>query len=123
MGNSEIYQTKGFFLLKGFFGQERISELAEIIDPIFKLWVEKSKSEIIEHKILNMHSLTHEAYFHKRPGERVRFFNSLLPPQLTNLLDGIFGEGLYFHNTQLFFNPDDKTQLPLLAPGPSVLPY
>jgi hypothetical protein len=40
------------------------------------------------------------------------FFQMLASDKLTKRLDGIFGDGLYFHNTQLFFNPLENGKLP-----------
>ena len=112
MDVKENFHKQGFLLLEGFYNQEDISELSGIIDPILKQWLEKSRSEVIEHNLINMHSLTHPSYFSNKNEERIQFFISLTPPTLTNWLDNLFGEGIYFHNTQLFLNPTNTSQLP-----------
>ena len=112
MDEKEKFHMQGFLLLKGFFSQVVISELSKIIDPILNQWQEKSRAEILQHNIINMHSLTHPDYFSNKNEKRIQFFISLTPFLLTDLVDKLFGEGIYFHNTQLFFNPTDKDKLP-----------
>ena len=112
MGEKEIFNRQGFLLLEGFFGKEKISELHETIDPIFIQWRNGAYKNIIEQELINMHSLTHIDYFNHNKEDRIRFFTALLPPSLTTLIDRMFGEGLYFHNTQLFFNPINNRKMP-----------
>ncbi|MEN3362906.1 MAG: hypothetical protein V7606_180, partial [Burkholderiales bacterium] len=40
------------------------------------------------------------------------FFECLAPEKLTEILERMFGSDIYFHNTQLFFNPSDSKKLP-----------
>ncbi len=112
MIEQEIFNKEGFVVLQEFLTSGELSMLAGLIDPIFRQWKKGACDEIREQKLANMHSLTHIKYFKHSKEDRIRFFNSLLPPKLTTLIDKIFGEDLYFHNTQLFFNPMEKGQLP-----------
>jgi len=78
----------------------------------FNSWRSRNDAVVFEHKLVNMHSLTKAEYFEDSADQRVGFFNALAPKKLTSLLELMFGSGIYFHNTQLFFNPLDSTQLP-----------
>ena len=40
------------------------------------------------------------------------FFEAIASVKLTEVLEIMFGSGIHFHNTQLFFNPSNKTRLP-----------
>lgn len=112
MEEQEIFNKKGFVVLREFLTSEEVRMLAGLIDPIFSQWRKGAYKEICEQDLVNMHSLTHNEYFNRNKEDRIRFFNSLLPPKLTTRIDTMFGEKLYFHNTQLFFNPMKKGQLP-----------
>ena len=112
MKEQDIFDKVGFVVLQEFMNLGELSVLARLIDPIFSQWKKGAYGEILEQELVNMHSLTHIEYFNHNKEVRVRFFNSLLPPKLTTLIDRMFGEDLYFHNTQLFFNPMKPGQLP-----------
>ncbi|MDX1411691.1 MAG: phytanoyl-CoA dioxygenase family protein [Nitrospirales bacterium] len=112
MVEQEIFNKEGFVVLREFLTSEELSMLAGLIDPIFSQWRKGAYKEMSEPDLVNMHSLTHIEYFKHNKEDRIRFFNSLLPRKLSTLIDMMFGEDLYFHNTQLFFNPIKKVQLP-----------
>lgn len=106
------YEDSGYFILRNFFNSQEIFHLTALVDPIFLQWRDGKEAHIFEHKLLNMHSLTHAGYFEQSQTQRLAFFNAILPTKLTQYLDTLFGDGLYFHNTQLFFNPTNKARLP-----------
>lgn len=104
MREIDRFDDQGYVTVKSLFGSSEIERLAGIVDRIFRQWLTENRSARVDHRLVNMHSLTSPRYFQRRAEERLLFFQTLASDRLTNLLDGMFGDGLYFHNTQLFFN-------------------
>jgi len=98
--------------LRNFFNEEEISSLDTQVDRVYKIWLSANEAEIFNNKLVNMHSLSSPEYFEGLPEERVRFFEAIASVKLTKIIESIFGSGIYFHNTQLFFNPSNKERLP-----------
>lgn len=111
MQKREQFSKNGFVTIPQLFTKPEIKTLTEQVDRIYNLWFKKHATEVAEKGLLNMHSLTAPKYFEAQSGERVRFFESISPPKLTDILSELFGNGIYLHNTQLFFNPH-KPRLP-----------
>lgn len=112
MNSIEQYEKYGYAVLKGFFDKEEIASIDNHVDRIFQMWFVENEAEIIESKRVNMHSLTHPEYFLEEPELRKEFFQIIASVKLTKVLESMFGEGIYFHNTQLFFNPLNKESQP-----------
>lgn len=106
------YQKHGFVILKNLFSEEDILQLNRLVEPIYQTWLKGNESIIFKQKLLNMHSLTRPEYFEGNADKRIAFFQAITSEKLTQLLDGVFGDELYFHNTQLFFNPTNPARLP-----------
>ncbi|WDE96875.1 phytanoyl-CoA dioxygenase family protein [Lentisphaera profundi] len=106
------YKEKGFLVIKDFFNDDEISNFTSHIDPIYNNWRIENKSEITQEKLVNMHSLSDPKYFSKTPKSRIDFFNAICPRKLVNHLRMIFGEDIFFNNTQVFFNPDAEDKKP-----------
>jgi hypothetical protein len=106
------YQENGYIVLRNFFSDVAFDALAIHADRIYKKWASDNEADIYQHMLLNMHSLTSPEYFEEQPTERVEFFEAIASQKLTALLDEMFGSGIYFHNTQLFFNPSNSACLP-----------
>ena len=105
------FDESGFVVITGLLTKTEIDELTKQVDHVFTPWFHANHSDILTYKLVNMHSLTKSAYFDSSL-ERVAFFNAMSPKSLVNLLADMFGSDLYFHNTQLFFNPLNTNQLP-----------
>ena len=99
------YHKDGFVIVRDFFNATELALLTAFIDPIYQQWLVNNKAAYIEQQLVNMHSLTLPEYFDENPFNRIEFFNAIAPSKLINLLTGIFATDIYFHNTQLFFNP------------------
>ena len=112
MTEKAVFDDQGYFIRKDFFQPDEIAELGDIVDRIHQQWLVKNREEYVQRQLVNMHSLTHAEYFAGRSGDRRRFFECLAPAKLVTLMDEVFGEGIYFHNSQLFFNPADDSKLP-----------
>lgn len=106
------YQYDGYLVLRNLFSDDEISAFKQEVDPIFSKWADANNANIFTHKWVNMHSLTLPEYFDFSPNARLRFFELIIHPKLTQVMDGLFGTDLYFHNTQLFFNPSNPERLP-----------
>ncbi len=106
------YNEHGYVVLRDFLSNTEISEIDSHVDRIYKLWVSKNETEIFDQKLVNMHSLTDPEYFDGIPEGRRKFFEVIASVKLTECLESLFGPGIYFHNTQLFFNPSNSERLP-----------
>jgi len=112
MKSSAQYNDNGYTILRGFFSNTEIATIENHVERIYKKWVKENESEIFNQKLVNMHSLTHSEYFNGLQKERIKFFEAIASIKLTDALDDLFGSGIHFHNTQLFFNPSNQARLP-----------
>lgn len=106
------YNESGYVVLRNFFSDVEISLFDDHVDRIFRQWMKDHKSEIFNHRLVNMHSLTCSEYFEGASEKRVEFFKVIASSKLTNTIEEIFGSDFHFHNTQFFFNPSNKARLP-----------
>lgn len=105
MNHRQHFEHTGYLLLPGFFDAGWIAGLATIVERVFQQWLQANRTACIEQRLINMHSLTSPGYFVRRFAERIAFFNLIANERLVALARDLFGDDLYFHNTQLFFNP------------------
>ncbi|WP_228445401.1 phytanoyl-CoA dioxygenase family protein [Thalassotalea sp. HSM 43] len=106
------YKDNGFVVIRNLLSKQQLAQISFHVDRIFQQWFEQHEATIYREKMLNMHSLTHSRYFKDRDTERVDFFSAILPETLTQKLDDLFSVPLYFHNSQLFFNPTNSERQP-----------
>lgn len=106
------YNEQGYVVFRDFFSEIEISVIDSHVDRIYKLWISENETEIFDQKLVNMHSLTDPKYFDGILAERGKFFKVIASVKLTQVLESLFGSGIYFHNTQLFFNPTNSERLP-----------
>ncbi len=106
------YQRDGYLVLRNFFSTREVLRLVELVDRIHAIWLEKNQAMFTEQGLINMHSLTSPEYFQDAKEERLDFFKAIAPVKLVEMLDELFETEIYFHNTQLFFNPHNPAQLP-----------
>lgn len=106
------YNKHGYAIFRDFFYEEEISALASHVDRIYQQWISENELEIFNNKLVNMYSLTSSEYFQAAPELRIEFFKLIASVKLTKTLESMFGSDIYFHNTQLFFNPTNQDQLP-----------
>ena len=112
MKETETFDYQGYVIIKNLFSQADIEKLTKIVDRIYEQWLKENCADLIEQKLVNMHSLTSPRYFEGREDERLVFFQTIASNRLTKLLNSMFGDKIYFHNTQLFFNPVEHKRLP-----------
>lgn len=97
-------------LVEGLVRPRELQRLARIVHRIKGQWCAENRSGYLQQGLVNMHSLTHPRYFENHAHERLDLFRAMTPPRLVALLDRLFGDGVYFHNSQLFFNPHDVSR-------------
>lgn len=103
----ERYDQQGYVILPAFFDTSVITQFQQLVLPIYQQWIAQTQHYDFFADLVNMHSLTLPEYFQSSPAQRLQLFNLLASPALVDVMTELFGEGLYFHNTQLFFNPRD----------------
>ena len=102
----------GYAILRNLLSNEEISSIGKHVDRIYSQWRKENEAEIFSSKLVNMHSLTSPEYFNNLDEERTKFFDAIASVKLTETIESMFGAEIYFHNTQLFFNPSNKSRLP-----------
>ncbi len=112
MNNRNTYNKSGYVIARQFFTTAEISVLAQSVDRIYQQWLLENEANVVEYDLINMHGLTSRTFFKNNPAERVAFFKAIALPKLQEFIENIFGAGIYFHNSQLFFNPRSDTFLP-----------
>lgn len=101
------YEQNGYLILPQLLDANIIEQLRQLVIPIYQQWIKQNQHYDWFNQLVNMHSLTAPEYFLHTPEQRMQLFNLLTLPALVDVMTNVFGEGLYFHNTQLFFNPRD----------------
>lgn len=100
------YEQNGFVLRRVLLPPEMVRRLVGIGERVHAQWVDENVEEARRRDLVNSTGLTATRYF--RPpfgGERCTLFDTLADDVLSSLVAGIFGDDLYFHGTQMFFNP------------------
>jgi len=98
--------------LRSFFSKAEIAAIGGFVERIYKKWMSEREAEIYSRMLVNMHSLTSPENFEGSSEQRVKFFEVIASAKLTKKLEDMFGSGIHFHNTQLFFNPSNSARLP-----------
>lgn len=112
MTTKDQYEALGYTILTGLFNRTDISFIDKHVDPVYRKWAQDNSTEIYRNMLVNMHSLTLPEHFQDDPDQRVELFKAIAPSTLTEAIEHIFGPGIHFHNTQLFFNPTNTERLP-----------
>ena len=60
---TETFDYQGYVVAKNLFSQSDIETLTTIVDRIHAQWLNENLADFIEHKLVNMHSLTSPRYF------------------------------------------------------------
>ncbi len=102
--HAELFADQGFILLRGLLPAADVQRLHRIVQRIFRHWLDGHCGPAPQ--VVNMHSLTDMDFFPPPyAAERTEFFDLLAHDGLTEVIDEVFGRDVYFHGTQLFFNP------------------
>ena len=107
----EEYNNSGHIILREVFDNSEVAHLKSIVTQIHKQWYASNEKVYKEQLLVNMHSLTLAGYF-STSDERIAFYNAFSTPKLIAKIEEAFQEDLYFHNSQLFFNPYQNKRKP-----------
>jgi ectoine hydroxylase-related dioxygenase (phytanoyl-CoA dioxygenase family) len=100
------FDEDGFILGERFLPTETLRRIADIGERVHAEWLREQAQEARKDDPINSQGLTATRYF--RPpfhAQRALFFDALAGDALYEILTGVFGDDLYFHGTQMFFNP------------------
>jgi hypothetical protein len=106
MNDRRSFEHNGFILRRRLLSPEVVGRLVQIGERIHAEWLEEQGEEARRLDRVNSTGLTATRYF--RPpfaAERPMLFDTLADDALWHLLTAAFGDDLYFHGTQMFFNP------------------
>ena len=100
------YGRDGFVLARSLLPDETLERLVNTCLRIHDQWLNEEGEAARAHDLVNSHSLTASRFLPANAADvRGDFFDALADPEIVGFLAPIFGDGLYFHGTQLFFNP------------------
>ncbi len=106
MDHHRSYQSNGFILCRSLLSAEVLGRLVEIGERVHAQWLAEQGDEARRLDLVNSTGLTASRYFRSPFGaQRPMFFDALADDRVWHLLTAVFGDDLYFHGTQMFFNP------------------
>lgn len=101
------YEDNGYLALKNIFEQAELQQLQEVITRFHNSW-KKNNSQFYADKAVNSSYLT--AKNHLINSDRETLFKFIGSAKLMDLVVSIMGSRTAFMNTQLFFDPVNKSQ-------------
>ena len=113
MNERKKFKCDGFVLRQRLLSPELVARLVAIGERVHGQWMQEHAEEVRNRDLINSTGLSAARYF-RPPFDRERriFFDALADDALWNLLTALFGEDLYFHGTQMFFNPLHESRQP-----------
>ena len=106
------FEENGYTILQDIYSKAELDKLEIIVNTVFEKWLDANRPKLKSDDLINIHSLTGPAYFCENPQDRIDLFNLISQPALTDCVSQILDDSVYFHGTQLFFNPINKDKLP-----------
>lgn len=104
------WEKQGFCIFPGFVELEKLNKLQIICENIFQQWLAAATDSQEAANCSNMAYLTEPMYFksdrHKSLKELLEF---IAAPKILEILKYLGGDRIFFHNTQYFFKPADKS--------------
>ncbi len=101
------FKRDGFYLFKGFFPKAEMDKLAAAVVTAHERWLEKHADGLL----VNSNYLT-SPEFCTDPEARLGLFRFIAQEKLVRIAAALCPRGVYFLNTQLFFNPRDAAKKP-----------
>jgi len=98
----DIYQEKGYVLIRNFLSDNEVVELRTILNEFHHLWQQKNASFYAE-KAVNSAYLTSNEFLNTE--QRNRLFSFIASNKVMNIVNELMPKQPCFLNTQLFFNP------------------
>jgi len=96
------YEDEGYFVIRGYFNSQEMSELRQLIIKFHELWKEDN-ADFYKEVAFNSSLITGSKYLSYN--ERVRLFNFISSPKMMKIIETVITNNPAFMNTQLFFNP------------------
>jgi Phytanoyl-CoA dioxygenase (PhyH) len=106
-GFSEDFTRDGFCLFRGFLTQIEVEALAADVLPAHERWLQKYADGLL----VNSNYLTAPAFCPDAKA-RLNLFRFISQKKLVQIAAALCPRGVYFLNTQLFFNPRDAAKKP-----------
>lgn len=100
-------ERDGYFLFKNFFTDAEIATLAQCILPAHENWLRLNAGEAV----VNSNYLTSRRYM-ADPEARRETFRLIASEKLIQIARPLCPRGIYYLNTQLFFNPVEAARKP-----------
>ena len=107
----EHYEQYGYLLKRQFFSSDEIEKLKSTVNRVYQQWQQANGDDLKKWQLVTMAGLTDCIYFDSSD-QRASFFSSLSPTHLVDLTAELFGTHIHFHNSQLFFNPQNINKPP-----------
>ena len=101
------YEENGYFVLKDIFEASELQRLRQVILQFHESWMQEN-STFYSEKAINSAYLT--ANKHLMDSERESLFKFIGSYKLMEVVTSIMGTGATFMNTQLFFDPVNRSQ-------------
>lgn len=101
------FERNGYYLFRGFFSADEVKGISEVIHPAHARWLELNR----EHAVVNSNYLTSNRYMPDSQ-DRLAAFRFISSEKLRRIAAKLCPRGVYFLNTQLFFNPADAARKP-----------
>lgn len=100
------YREHGFVLRRGLLPDETLRLVTNSLERVHCAWLAEQGDEGRRLDLVNSYGLTASRYFPPPfRVERAALFDGLADPTIHDLVTETFADDLYFHGTQMFFNP------------------
>ena len=100
------FRRQGFALQRGLLSKDTLAVLTAVSDRIHEQWTSENPLTPDAAGQVNCNKLTTATFFPPRlTDDRLAFFNALASPELYQFVETTIAQDLYFHGTQLFFDP------------------
>ena len=103
----EEYEKCGHFVLQSFFSEAELDPLRAVVTTFHESWKQEN-ADFYAEKAINSAYLT--SGIHLRKSERETLFKFIGSAKLMDVVVSVMGDYPAFMNTQLFFDPVNKTQ-------------
>jgi ectoine hydroxylase-related dioxygenase (phytanoyl-CoA dioxygenase family) len=100
------YADDGFVLRPKLLRADTLRSLTAIVERVHRQWLAANAETARRDALVNSSSLTSTRWFPPPfEAERRAFFDALAAPELHDIVTAALGADVYFHGTQLFFDP------------------
>jgi len=101
------FQRDGYYLFRDFFSPKEVKDISDAILPAHAIWMDVNR----EHAVINSNYLTSTRYMSDTEA-RTAVFRFIASAKMVSVAQRLCPRGVYFLNTQLFFNPANAARKP-----------